>query len=244
MPSKVEEVVYECEGVELRAVVAYDPSESSPRPAVLIIHTAWGLSRYEIERAEALAEMGYVALAPSLYGQTVAEPTNDEEAIAAVTELMMLPDNQLGKRVEASLAALRGHEAADPDRVAAMGYCLGGTCVLNLARAGADVAGVISLHGGLARLPGVPLVEPFKSKVLVLHGWDDPYAPPASVLEIAKELTEMNADWQLHAYGGTGHAFADPYKSYTTPGVALQENAARRSWQALTNFLDELFPAR
>ena len=93
------------------------------------------------------------------------------------------------------------------------------------------------------RLPGVPLVTPIRPKILLLHGWDDPYAPPEHVTAIAEGDSATDADWLLHAYGGTGHAFADPYKTYTTPGSRPREIAARRSWQALTEFLAELFPS-
>jgi dienelactone hydrolase len=125
--------------------------------------------------------------------------------------------------------------------VAAIGFCFGGQCVLDLARTGLDIAGVASFHG-LFDPPGLP-ANPIKAKVVAYHGWDDPMVPPEAVVAFAKELTEAGADWQLHAYGHVGHGFTNPNatKEIGIPGVEYDEGAARRSWQALEDFLAELF---
>jgi dienelactone hydrolase len=239
----VEDLPYECEGARLRGVVAYDDTIAVPRPAVLIIHAAWGPGRYERERAVALAEMGFVALVADLYGVDAPELTTNDDAVAYAKQVMGLLDDGYVKRIHAGLDTLRSHPLTDPARLAAMGYCMGGSAVLDLARRGADVAGVISFHGGLRKLPNLPVVTPIKPRILLLHGWDDPYAPAEHVAMIAEELTAAQADWQLHAYGNTGHAFANPYKDYGMTGVGHQPDAARRSWIALTEFLSELFTA-
>lgn len=239
----IEDLPYECEGAQLRGVVAYDDAITGPRPGVLIFHAAWGPARYEQERAVALAEMGFVALAADLYGVDAPELTANDEAVAYAKQVMGLPNGGYIKRIDAGLDALRNYRFTDPARLAAMGYCMGGSAVLDLARRGADLAGVISFHGGLRKPPNLPVVTPIKPRILLLHGWDDPYAPAGHVAMIAEELTAAQADWQLHAYGNTGHAFANPYKDYGMAGVGHQPDAARRSWTELTAFLSELFPA-
>jgi dienelactone hydrolase len=231
-----ETVVYEGPHGPLEGVMAFDDAASGRRPGVLIVHTALGRGVYETEVAEALARQGYAAFAADLYGQGIL-PGGVDDGIERARRVIADPEQ---KATHASLAALRRHPAVDPARIAAMGYCLGGKIVLDLARAGASVAGVISLHGGLNPAPW-PSVTPIKPKVLVLHGWDDPYAPPEHVTALAKELTAAGADWQIHAYGQTGHAFTNRHEPHTDVGVAYSADADRRSWKTICDFLGELF---
>ncbi len=132
-----------------------------------------------------------------------------------------------------------GQEAIDANKLAVIGYCFGGLCALDVARAGADIAGVASFHGlfdpsGLAALP-------ITARVLAMHGWDDPMVPPDAVVALAKELSEAGADWQIHAYGHTGHGFTNPNAGKMgIAGVAFQDAAARRSWSALEDYLAEV----
>jgi len=141
--------------------------------------------------------------------------------------------------VRRSLSDVRELDAVEPDRIVAIGYCFGGQCALDLARSGADIAGVASFHG-LFDPPGLePL--PIKAKVVAFHGWDDPMAPPEAVVALGKELTEAGADWQIHAYGHTSHGFTNPSMTGAIPGVRYNELAAERSWTSLINFLEELF---
>src|SRR3546814_343939 len=128
----------------------------------------------------------------------------------------------------------------DAERTAAIGFCFGGKCVLDLARTGADLRGVVSFHG-VYDAPPFPNVAPIKPKILVCHGWEDPIAPPEAMVGLAKELTESGADWQIHAYGHTGHAFTDESLNMPQQGFAPQPDADRRSWQALQNFLGGIF---
>ncbi len=127
----------------------------------------------------------------------------------------------------------------DARRVAAMGYCFGGMCVLDLARSGADVRGVVSIHG-LLKPNGLPPAKNIPAKVLILHGYDDPMAPPEDVLAIGKEFTQVGADWQLHAYGGTMHSFTNPAANNPAAGMKYNEKAQRRSWHSLIQHLDEV----
>ena len=139
-----------------------------------------------------------------------------------------------------SLDTLRAHAEVEAGSIAAIGFCFGGLCVLDLARTGADIAGVVSFHG-LFTPPGNTAGNTISARILALHGWDDPMATPDSVVALAQELSAMDADWQLHAYGNTMHAFTNPAAADPNMGTVYDAAADRRSWQAMTNFLDELF---
>jgi dienelactone hydrolase len=146
----------------------------------------------------------------------------------------------LQNRLLVSLATLREQPQADAEKSAAIGFCFGGLCVLDIARTGADLAGVVSIHG-LFGAPESTSGMSIKAKVLALHGWDDPMATPDAVNSLAAELSAMGADWQLHAYGNTMHAFTNPAADDPDMGTVYDAAADRRSWQAMTNFLEEVF---
>jgi dienelactone hydrolase len=220
-------------GVLFEALAAWDDAIAGPRPLVLVAGTFMGRTGYEDERAKLLAALGYVAVAIDVYGADN-KPTSFDEARAA---MQLLNDDRalLRERLEASLAIARGLEdVVDPAKAAAIGYCFGGKCVLDLARAGADVLGVVSFHGVYDRPPFANAA--ITAKALVLHGWDDPLGPPDAVIGLADELTEAKVDWQLHAYGHTVHGFTNPKRPEMFSPVA-----DARSWQAATNFLAEIF---
>jgi dienelactone hydrolase len=134
---------------------------------------------------------------------------------------------------------VKSQPSVDPQRVAAMGFCFGGLCALDLARSGADVRGVVSFHGML-KPNGLPPAQRIQARILMMHGYDDPMAPPEDVLAIAKEFTQAGADWQLHAYGHTVHAFTNPEAKNAAGGMAYNERADRRSWHTLLQFLEEV----
>jgi len=209
------------------------------RPAVLVCHTWGGQSDAERERAEALAKLGYVGFAVDVYGKGVRGDS------AETNERLMRPFVQdramLRRRLLAAVEAVRGRPEVDGDRIAAIGYCFGGLCALDIARAGpAGLRGVVSFHGVL-HPPKLGPQPPIGAKVLILHGWDDPLAPPDHVLAIAEELTAAGADWQLHAYGGTMHAFTNPEANLPQAGLVYNAAAARRAWRSAEDFLAEVF---
>jgi len=147
----------------------------------------------------------------------------------------------LRDRLAASLDALKNFDRVDPAKLAAIGFCFGGKCVLDMARSGLPILGGVSFHGVYDR-PDYENVSPIAAKLLVCHGWEDPIAPPEKTVALAQELSESGADWQIHAYGHAGHAFTDQdRKTSTIPGVVYEPRADRRSWQAMTNFLEEVF---
>jgi len=205
-----------------------------PRPGILIFPTIMGRSDLELGFARRLAGLGYTAMVADLYG-AVGLPR--EQCRARMTDL--LADRALLQdRLLAVLAAFRAQPEVEAGRVAAIGYCFGGLCALDLARTGEDLRGVASFHG-LFTPPGNRDGTPIRAKIIAFHGWDDPMALPAAVTALGEELTRAGADWQLHAYGGVMHGFTNPAAADPERGVQYDSAADRRSWTALEAFLAE-----
>ena len=217
----------------------YDDSFQGKRPGVLVVHQWKGLGDYEKKRAEMLAQLGYNVFAADIYGKGV-RPKTPQEAGAEAGKYKKDPA-LLRARVRAALDVLARHELTDPKRVAAIGYCFGGTTVLELARSGADFAGVVSFHGGLSSsTPGE--AKNIKAKVLALHGADDPHVPAKEVAAFEDEMRQGGVDWQLIAYGGAVHSFTDwNAGNDNSKGAAYNGRADRRSWEAMKQFFAELF---
>ena len=223
--------------VACKGFYCYDDAFATPQPAVLISHTWAGRGEFEERKARRLAWHGYACFALDMFGNGKRGANNDEN-----TQLItpFVQDRTLmARRIQAALSAVRAQPRVDKNRVAAMGFCFGGMCVLDLARSGADVRGVVSFHG-LLKPPASTAQTQIKSKVLVLHGSDDPLAPVEDVVALQKELTQAKADWQVHVYGGTSHAFTNPQARDSASGLVYKEEADRRSWHTLINFLEEV----
>ena len=221
----------------LEGFLAWDDAFDAPCPAVAVAHAWGGRGEFEQDKAVKLAELGYVGFALDMYGKGVQGSGPDENA-----ELMapFMEDRQLlQERMHLGIATLRQQEEVDTGAVAAMGFCFGGLCVLDLARTGSDVRGVVSFHG-MFMPPGNTAGNQITAKVLCLHGYDDPMAQPQSLLDLASELSAAGADWQVHAYGNTVHAFTNPAADDKAGGIAYDANADRRSWAALQDFLAEV----
>lgn len=240
MTVRTRNVNYEHEGQLLEAYVAWDDDAGLPRPAVMIAHAFSGRGPLECAKAEALAELGYVGIALDNYGKGILGKNPAESGALMAPFLKDRP--LLQARLLAGLEMTRNLPEVDDSKVAAIGFCFGGLCVLDLARIGADLKGVASFHGLFAP-PGNTGGVGIKAKVLVLHGWDDPMATPEKVLQLAEELTAAGADWQIHGYGNTMHAFTNPAANDSGRGTVYQPDADRRSWQSLLAFLDEIFAA-
>lgn len=224
--------------VDLEGHVAWDDALQGKRPGVMIAHAWAGRSALENAKAEALAELGYVGFAMDNFGKGVLGRTTEENS--ALIQPFLEDRALLQSRLQNALATLRGLAEVDPTRVAAIGFCFGGLCVLDLARTGADVNGVVSFHG-LFAAPGNTAGNKIRARVLALHGWDDPMATPDQVLNLAEELTSMQADWQIHAYGNTMHAFTNPEARDPKLGTVYNPLADRRSWNSMRDFLSEVF---
>lgn len=224
----------------LEGYLAYDDAVKGKRPGVLVIHEWKGLGPYEKARADQLAALGYVAFAADIYGKGV-RPATPELASAEAGKYRGTDRSLLRARAAAGLEKLASFKEVDPDRLAAIGYCFGGTAALELARSGANLKGAVSFHGGLdTPIPADALK--IRSKVLVLHGADDPHVPPAQVASFQQEMRMAKVDWQMIYYGGAVHSFSninsgnDPSK-----GAAYNEKADRRSWEAMKQFFAEIF---
>lgn len=216
------------------------PTGSGPYPAVLIAHQWSGQSEHERATADKLAALGFAGIAIDVYGKGVrgAPDVSDHSAL-----MMPWAGNRaaLKERLMAAVDFAKGHDAIDASRIAIMGYCFGGLCALDVARTGTtDVQGAISIHG-IFPPPGIGPQADIATKVLILHGWEDPLAKPADVEMVAKELTAANADWQIHAYGHAMHAFTGKEVNAPERGMKYDANADRRSWAATVAFLDGIF---
>jgi dienelactone hydrolase len=219
----------------LEGFLCYDEALPGPRPAVLLCHTWRGHDEFMERKARRLAWQGYVCFALDNFGKGRRGTTPEE--CSALIEPFMKDRRLLLKRLQAGLAAARAMPIIDSRRIAIMGFCFGGLCALDLARSNADIRGAVSFHGMLS--PSGFTEPNVRSKVLILHGYEDPLAPPEDVLAVAREFTVAGADWQLHAYGHTVHAFTNPTSQSRDAGFQYDENADRRSWHALEEFLGE-----
>lgn len=236
---KSEPLSYESGGVTFKGELFFDDAVEGRRPGVMVVHEWTGLNDYARLRARMLAELGYVALAADMYGE--GKVTTDRKQAGEWAGAVKGDVPLMRARAEAGLAALRGHERVDSGKLAAIGYCFGGTTVLQLALGGADLAGVVSFHGGLPADPADP-AKPVKAKVLVLHGGADPLVPVEEVTAFTNNMDAAGADWQLVAYGGAKHSFTNPDADKANmPPVGYQKAADERSWKAMQVFFDELF---
>lgn len=233
------DIEYKDGNTVLQGYIAYDNSSNNIRPGVLIVHQWKGLSDYEKMRARMLAELGYVAFAVDIYGKDVRPSTTEEagkEAGKYYEDVKLMRE-----RVNTGLAELLKQEFVDKNRIAAIGYCFGGKVVLELARSGAEVKGVVSFHGSLST-PDPNDAKNIKCKISVQHGAIDPFVKEESIIAFKKEMEDAKADYVLTEYSGAVHSFTmegagnDPSK-----GAAYNEKADKRSWKAMQNFFDEIF---
>jgi dienelactone hydrolase len=221
----------------LEGYLAISDTQQGPRPGVVIAHAWGGRSGLEEETARRLAELGYAGFALDMYGKGVRGQSRDENA--ALIAPFLENRSMLQERISCSVSALQLISEVDSSRIAAVGYCFGGLCVLDLARSGAAIRGVVSVHGLFAPPePQQPLS--IKAKVLALHGHEDPMVPVEAVNRLEQELTDAGADWQIHVYGGTMHAFTNPNANDPEFGTVYNERAARRAWASTTDFLAEV----
>lgn len=233
-------VTYTDAGTTLKGFLAYDEKQTGKRPGILVMPEAFGLGKNAKGRAQRLAdELGYVALGGDPFGDGK-EFTDLQEAIKVAGALMADPA-KFRARARAGIDKLASLPQVDSSRLAAIGYCMGGTFALELARDGAPLRGVVSFHGGLqTQRPAAP--GQIKAKVLVCHGSDDPMIQTPQVNGFIDEMTKAQADWQLISYGNTVHSFTNPDADGTMmPGIKFNAQSDARSWLAMKNFFEEIF---
>ncbi|HEY9910158.1 MAG TPA: dienelactone hydrolase family protein [Thermosynechococcaceae cyanobacterium] len=235
-------VEYKQGNAVLEGYLVYDDKFQGQRPGVMVVHEWTGLGNYVKGRADQLASLGYVAFAADIYGKGI-RPSNPKDA--AVQAKIYRDDRKLLRdRAKAGLAVLQQNALTDKTRIAAIGYCFGGGAVLELARSGAPVAGVVSFHGNLDT-PNPADAKNIQSKVLVLHGADDPRVPPAQVQAFEQEMRQAAVDWQFVSFGGTVHSFTNPAAGNdNSKGSAYNAKADRRSFTAMQQFFAEIFQKR
>ena len=231
-------IQYQENQTTLEGYYAVDDSFSGKRPAVLVAHDWSGCNEFARDKANKLAELGFVGFAIDMYGQGKLGETKEEKM--ALIKPLMEDRTLLANRMLAALNAVKSLEQVDSTRIAAIGFCFGGLCVLDLARVGADIRGVVSFHG-LLMPPANKKTEKTQAKILALHGHDDPMVPAEEVAAFQAEMTAAHIDWQMHIYGGTMHGFTNPQANDPGFGTLYNALADKRSWRVAKDFLTEIF---
>ena len=235
---KSEIIKYNDGNLSCEAYCAYDDAISQKKPLILVCHDWSGRNEFACQKADALATLGYIGFAVDMYGN--AKTAQAKEDKMALIQPLLQDRNILKNRIVAAFDAAKKIKSVDSAKIAAIGFCFGGLCALDLARSGAEVKGVVSFHG-LLNAPENTNQATIKSKVLVLHGYDDPMVTPDGVLSFAREMTEAKVDWQLFMYGNTMHAFTNPQANDPGFGTVYSKSADARSWLAMKNFFEEIF---
>ena len=230
-------IAYRDGETSLTGFLAWDETSTGRRPGILVVHGGAGLDDHAKRRARRFAAPGFTVFACDMYGDGVAG--NRQRVISAIKELAADPA-LLCRRAATGLAVLSSQPGVEPAQLAAVGYCFGGMTVLELARSGADLAGVVSVHGSLKTTrPAQP--SAVKAKILVCHGALDPHVPMVDVSAFIEEMNGAGADWQLTVYGGAVHGFTHEDADGRVPGVAYHPLADARSSAAMESFFEEIF---
>ena len=229
--------LHEGPGGPFESAAIYDDA-AGPQPGLLLFPNFWGVKQWDYDKAEELAALGFKVLVVDYYGK--GKRATDMESASALMNELVADRAKMRDRLLDALAELKKLPDVDGDKCGAVGFCLGGKCVLDLARGGGDIKAGVSFHG-VYDAPPFPNAK-MTAKLLVCHGWNDPLCPPEATVGLANELSEAGVDWQLIAYGHTGHAFTAndvPIDAGKTFG--FQPDTNRRSWQAMQNFFAETF---
>jgi dienelactone hydrolase len=238
---KEETVTYTGDNITMNGFVAYDTGTTQKRPAVLIIHEWWGLNDYPKMRARELAKLGYIAFAMDMYGN--GKTVDNPDAAGKMAMPFYMNPQKAKARIDAAVATLKGFPETDTAKVAAIGYCFGGGMVLNAARLGENVKGVVSFHGSLIGTPANK--DLLKAKILVCHGADDQFVKKEEVDKFKKQMDSIKADYTFKAYPGSLHAFTNPQatetgKKFNIP-IAYNAAADSASWKDMQQFFDRIF---
>lgn len=224
----------------LEGYYAYHQTGPAQKPAVIIAHDWSGHSEFVRQKAEQLAELGYVGFALDMYGKNKFGNTNEEKA--ALMQPFMQDREKLRTRILAAFETVKKLECVNPQKIGAMGFCFGGLCVLDLARSDVGIQGVVSLHGILSS-PAHSQQKSTRTHLLILHGHDDPMVPPEQVAHFEKEMTDIGADWQMHIFSHTKHAFTNPKANDPSFGTVYHSLSDKRSWVLMKSFFEEMFNA-
>jgi dienelactone hydrolase len=236
---QTKEVTYSHEGVTFKGHLAWDDAAHGKRPGVLVVHEWWGLNDYARQRAEKLASLGYVAFACDMYGEGKVT-THPQEAGQFAGEVRKNVKTWQG-RAQAALKVLQENEHVDPQKIAAIGYCFGGSTALELAYTGADLAAVVTFHAALP-VPDSEQARAIKAKVLVCHGARDNFIPEETIHKFRQALEDAKVDYEMVYYGGAVHSFTVPEADKVgNAGMAYNREADHRSWASMLRLFDEVF---
>ncbi|MCB2113359.1 MAG: dienelactone hydrolase family protein [Parvularculaceae bacterium] len=238
MPVSTRLVEYNYSRKKFEGLLAVDNNSPGSRPTVLISHAWAGRGPVEEEYAQRIASLGYAGFALDLYGKGVLGETNEE--CQALMNPLANDRPGLQARLLNVIDVVKKLPEVDSSKIVVMGFCFGGLCALDVARTGADIKGVAAFHG-LFSAPENTRGVKIKAKVIAFHGWDDPMATPDDVKALGAELTQADADWRIHAHGGTMHAFTNPNAANPGFGTVYNKRAADRSWNSFKLFLEECF---
>ena len=238
---KTTDIEYRDGALTCRGFLAYDETKAGRRPGVLVVHEAFGLGKHAMDRAKMLAGLGYVAFAADMFGDRM-QVTELPKAIEIITDLLGNPPKLLA-RADAALEVLRQRPEVDAARLGGIGFCFGGSTVLQLARSGADLKGVVSFHGALSTKAPAKAGS-VKAGILSCTGADDPMIPADQVVAFEEEMRAAKADWQVIQYGNTLHSFTNPEADGSlNPAILYNEKTDKRSWAAMRDFFQEKFGA-
>jgi len=235
------EVTYLCNGVQMKSYVAYDAAIKGKRPAIVVVPEWWGNNEYAKKRARMLAELGYIAIAADIYGE--GKQAADPQAAQAYATPFYKNPNLAQACIESAINQLKTYPQTDAQKIAAIGYCFGGSMVLNAIKLGTDLKGVVSFHGGLATVPAQRGV--IKGRILVCHGAEDKFVPVTDIEQFRPNLDTAGVQYQIITYPNAVHAFTNPEstengKRFHIP-IAYNEAADKRSWEDMKAFLVLIF---
>ena len=232
------ELTYQIDGISFHGFYAFDNTISHKRPGILIAHDWTGLTDFTRNKAKKLAELGYVGFALDMYGEGKTGASKEEKM--QLMQPLVNDRHLLFNRMQGAMNALQNLDIVNSSALGVIGFCFGGLCALDLARSSSEIKGVVSFHGGLTSPPSAKL-QHIMSKILVLHGYEDPLVPKEQIPAFEAEMTEKNADWQIHIYGNAMHSFTNPDANDKSFGTVYNALADKRSWLAMKNFFNEVF---
>lgn len=230
---------YQLDGLLMEGFLATEQKDTSEaKPLVLVVHDWTGNRELAQEKARYFAEQGFVGFAVDLYGKNKRGSDTDKSVNQKLLGELMQQRHMVVPRLQAALDCVKQHMQIDPQKIMLIGFCMGGLCVLDFARSGAKVAGVVSVHGLLH--PPQNTAKNIVAKVLVLHGYEDKSVAPSQVLDFATEMTKHHADWQIHMFGNTYHAFTNPKANDLAAGLMFNSSANNRTWDLVRDFTTEI----
>jgi dienelactone hydrolase len=233
-------IEYRCEDLVMEGFLAIGDTVLEKQPLVLIAHDWSGQREFVQDKAKYFAKQGFIGFAVDLYGKGKRGSDTDKSINQKLLNELLQDRKVIVTRMQAALNYALDLPTVDKDRIMAVGFCMGGMSVLDFARSGVEIGGVVSIHGILGQ-PEPASSKPIKAKVLVLQGHDDPMATPQQIIDFEAEMTKKSVDWQVHVFGNTVHSFTNPKADDVNAGLLFASSANARTWELVRNFTTELF---